>query len=133
MKSLKNVQMIKVVAGILRKGDRYLLAKRATHKEHAGKWEFPGGKIEPGEDPERALERELMEEFSIRTKTGNHVITTRYTYDSFKIELMAFETSCLDDSFQLRDHEEIAWVRMKDMNKYDLTGADLAICSGLRS
>ena len=125
--------MIKVVAAILKKGDRYLLAKRASHKEHAGKWEFPGGKIEPGEDPKRALERELMEEFSIRTKTGSHVITTRYTYDSFNIELMAFETSYLDSTFQLRDHDKIAWVRMKDMSNYDLTGADLAICRVLRT
>lgn len=123
--------MIKVVAAILKRNDTYFLARRASNKVHHGKWEFPGGKIEQGENPESALERELLEEFGILTKTGDHVLTTRFNYDSFQIELLAYETVFIAGSFNLKDHDKIVWVSLQDMRHYDLTGADIAIRKSL--
>ena len=119
--------MITVVAAIIKKNDTYLIARRAKHKDHAGKWEFPGGKIDLGETPENALERELFEEFRILTKTGKHVTTNQYDYGTFQIELMAYEVAYIGGSFQLTDHDQIAWVTLEEIGLYDLSEADVAI------
>lgn len=123
--------MIQVVAAIIKKNNTYFIARRASHKVHAGKWEFPGGKIEQGESPEEALERELFEEFGVRTKTGKHVLTTQFDYGTFEIELMTYESSYIEGSFQLKDHDKMAWVQLKDVKHYDLSKADVAICKTL--
>ena len=123
--------MITVVAAILKKNNTYFIARRASHKVHAGKWEFPGGKIDKGETPEKALERELFEEFGIRTKTGKHVLTNQFDYGTFQIELMAYETVYIEGSFQLKDHDQIAWISREDMEQYDLSAADVAIWKAL--
>lgn len=123
--------MIKVVAAIIKRNDSYLIARRAQHKDHPGKWEFPGGKIDHGETPEKALERELFEEFNISTKTGVHLVSVQHNYRSFQIELMAYEVTILGGTFQLTDHDKIAWVRWPDMENYQLSGADIKICKEL--
>lgn len=123
--------MITVVAAIIKKSDTYLLARRSAHKVHGGKWEFPGGKIDQGEIPEQALERELYEEFGIQTKTGKHLVTTQFDYKTFQIELMAYESTHLKGDFQLRDHDQIVWLRLDKIGDYDLSGADHAIWQAL--
>ena len=123
--------MIKVVAAIIKRDNLYLIARRAQHKDHPGKWEFPGGKIDHGETPEEALERELLEEFNISTKTGTHLVSIQHNYTSLQIELMAYEVSILGGTFQLTDHDKIAWVRWSDMEHYELSGADFMICKQL--
>lgn len=97
--------MIDVVAGIIRKGSHVLIARRAAHKSMPGKWEFPGGKVEEGETPECALERELLEEFGIQTKTGEHFHTSAYSYPSFDIRLIGFYSEYLGGEIRLTDHE----------------------------
>jgi len=119
--------MIKVVAAIIKRKDLYLIARRAKHKDHAGKWEFPGGKIDSNESPEKALERELFEEFGVLTKTGHHLATNRHDYGSFQIELMAYQVDHLEGDFRLTDHDELAWVHLKDLAKYELSEADIGI------
>ncbi len=123
--------MITVVAAIIKKKDTYFLARRAAHKEHAGKWEFPGGKINEGETPEKALERELYEEFGVVTSTGKHVATSQFDYGAFQIELMAYEVTYIEGVFQLTDHDQIAWVRLEEIKRYDLSEADVSICKAL--
>lgn len=116
--------MFQVVAAILKKKNKFLLAKRAQHKTHAGKWEFPGGKIDLYESPEEALERELFEEFKVKTKSGEHLATVEHDYEEFKIELMAYSSSFIEGDFSLSDHEEIAWVAWEELSNYDLADAD---------
>mgnify|MGYP001828331910 FL=1 len=123
--------MIRVVAAIIKKSNTYLLARRSAHKVHGGKWEFPGGKIDKGEIPEQALERELYEEFGVRTKTGRHLVTTHFDYKTFQIELMAYESIYLEGDFQLRDHDQIAWPQLHEIGNYDLSGADRVIWKAL--
>jgi len=119
--------MIPVVAAIMKRNNTYLIARRAPHKDHAGKWEFPGGKIDQGETPEKALERELFEEFAVLTKTGKHITTNQFDYGTFQIELMAYEVAYIGGYFQLTDHDQIAWVRLEEIQLYDLSEADVAI------
>ena len=127
-----SIIMIKVVAAVIKKGDRYFIARRAQHKDHAGNWEFPGGKIEASESPEKALERELFEEFRIRTQTGEYLISSRHDYGEFQIELMAYASKYIQGEFQLTDHDKIAWVTLDEMDQYKLNKADLPIIEFLR-
>jgi mutator protein MutT len=123
--------VIQVVAAIIKKNGKYLIAKRAKHKMHPGKWEFPGGKIEANETPEEALERELFEEFGIISKTGGHVITSIHDYGSIKIKLLAYESIHIKGDFHLSDHDEIAWVKAIEMTEYSFAEADLPVVDQL--
>ena len=123
--------MIKVVAAIIKRDNLYLIARRAQHKDHPGKWEFPGGKIDKGETPEKALERELFEEFGVFAKTGLHIATVKHDYKTFKIELTAFEVSISEEPLKLTDHDQIAWVTREELGNYELSGADIGICKAI--
>lgn len=124
--------MIEVVAGILVKGNKILLAKRASHKSMPGKWEFPGGKIEKNEEPKKALERELFEEFGIVTKAKTHFKTTEHNYDTFNIKLISYIVELISGEFSLSDHDEIHWVEITKLSNYDVTDADKPIIELLK-
>ncbi len=124
--------MIQVVAAIIKKENKYLLARRAMHKVHGGKWEFPGGKIDLYETPEQAVERELYEEFKVKTETGEHLVTVLHDYPDFKIELMAYESVFVEGDFELNDHDQIAWLSWKEIGEQDLTEADRKLVEKLQ-
>ena len=123
--------MIDVVAGIIRQGNKVLIARRASHKLLGGKWEFPGGKIEKNEKPELALERELFEEFNITTKTGSLFHSTEYANAGLEIKLIAYFSYYINGSFQLTDHDQITWVPIEQLPTYDFAEADKPIVSKL--
>ena len=123
--------MIEVVAGILRQGEKVLIARRAAHKSLPGKWEFPGGKREPNESPEKALERELFEEFGVITQTGKYIVTHLHDYGSFQIKLLAYTVEWITGEFIRKDHDEIAWVGLDELQNYDLAEADIPIIKHL--
>lgn len=125
--------MIRVVAAILKRNNTYFIARRAPHKMHPGKWEFPGGKIDFGESPELALERELFEEFGVVTKTGKHVLTIKHDYGNFQIKLMAYKSEYIKGAFHLNDHDQIAWVNLNSLEDYDFSEADLTIVANLQA
>lgn len=116
---------IHVVAGIIRHDGKILLARRAPHKPMPGKWEFPGGKVEEGESPQAALEREIYEEFGVRIEVDDFFSQNLHDYGDFKIELDAYFADWIDGDFSLTDHDAIAWVRREDLQNFDLTEADI--------
>jgi len=83
-------KIVKVTAAILEKDGRIIIALRKSSDHLSGKWEFPGGKIEPGETPEECLSRELKEEFDIDVTIGEHLGSNIHHYDHISIELMAY-------------------------------------------
>lgn len=125
--------MIDVVAGIMIKDGKILIARRADHKDHTGKWEFPGGKVHENEDPFSALERELKEELGIETKTTKHFINVTHDYGQFKIRLMALFTEYISGDFQLKDHDRIEFVERKQLMDFELTAADMTVANKLIS
>jgi len=115
---------LKVVAAFLEKDGRILIAKRKGGDRFGGRWEFPGGKLEPGETAEACLERELMEEFGVVTRVGRRLGTTRSVSAVLSINLGAYEVFHLDGEFELREHDDLCWVPPDELARYDLTEPD---------
>jgi 8-oxo-dGTP diphosphatase len=116
-----------VTAAILEKDGKILLARRRKGDRQERKWEFPGGKIEPGETPEACLARELREEFGIEAEVLDYVGASVYEYGHGAIDLRAYRARHVSGEFSINSHEEIAWVKREDLLSYDLSPADIPI------
>lgn len=121
------MKIIDVTAGIIEKDGRFLIAKRKKGKHLEGKWEFPGGKVEPEEKPEECLCRELREEFCIKTKVGDFLTESIFKYKERKIRLLGYYVKYISGKFQLNDHDEIQWITVDDFYKYDFAEADMPL------
>jgi mutator protein MutT len=118
--------VILVAAAVIEKSGTFLLAKRPAHKPQGGLWEFPGGKIEPGEDPASALARELTEELNAKDITVGALIgVSDFDYEDRIVRLLAYQTQCDTETLQCNEHEATAWVHPKDMYTFRLAPADL--------
>ena len=105
--------MIPVCAGVILRSGAVLLARRGPGRKHAGKWEFPGGRIEEGESPQAALVRELREELGIEATIGAEAARTRHAYDFGEIELIALFVTSFQGELKLVDHDEVKWVEAR--------------------
>ena len=124
--------MITVVAALIKKEGKVLIARRATGDEHVyGKWEFPGGKVENNETEESAIEREIKEEFEMDIKALKFITNNVCVYPSKTIDLRLYECKYLSGNFKLHDHLEYAWVEIKDLFNYDLAKADIPLAKYL--
>ena len=103
-----NVKVIAVTAAVIVRQGRILLARRADHGHLDGKWEFPGGKIEPGETPEECLARELAEEFGITAVIGRAITQVMHSYDTGTIHLLVYRVTRVTGRFVPTDHDRIA-------------------------
>ncbi|HRX56880.1 MAG TPA: (deoxy)nucleoside triphosphate pyrophosphohydrolase [Verrucomicrobiales bacterium] len=104
-------QRLHVVCAILRDREgRILAAQRPTGKALAGKWEFPGGKVEPGELPEAALQRELREELGIETDIGRALSVVSHLSQEVEILLCPYEVSHRSGVIESREHAELRWL-----------------------
>jgi 8-oxo-dGTP diphosphatase len=101
---------VRVVAAVLRRDGQVLVCRRAADRSAGGRWEFPGGKIEPGESAQQALQREIAEELGVMITVGAHLDTTTTIVDGTPIELLCF----LVDEFHPEpaastDHDQLHW------------------------
>ncbi|MBO8127428.1 MAG: (deoxy)nucleoside triphosphate pyrophosphohydrolase [Firmicutes bacterium] len=117
-----------VTAAIIEKNGKILIAQRATGGSEVGGWEFPGGKIEPGETPEECLARELWEEFGIKVQVGEFFTDTIYNYGGGSIHLLAYWVHWNGkEELELRVHETVQWVEPGELLRYRLLPADVPI------
>ena len=116
---------VRVTAGVIYQGDRFLIARRAGDDPLSGKWEFPGGKIEPGESPEECLQRELIEELGMTVRVKKLLASTRYEESSRRIEILFYEGEYVAGDVVLRIHDRVAWVKGRDVARYEFAPADL--------
>lgn len=130
MKHKNNI--ISVTAAILIEEEKVLIAQRKSTDHLAGKWEFPGGKIEPGETPEMCLHRELKEEFGIDTLIGQFLAESVYHYDQISIRLLAYQAMVQQGVLVPIDHDDIAWVTIHQMDQYDFAPADIPFVEMLK-
>lgn len=117
--------MIRVTAAVIERDSTILIAKRRQDHPLGGLWEFPGGKIEDGEDPRACLARELQEEFGIEAAITDHLMTHVHNYPQATIELQSYRALHISGTFELRDHDEIRWVSPLEMLEYEFAPADI--------
>jgi 8-oxo-dGTP diphosphatase len=122
---------VKVTAGIIEQEGLVLIARRKPGKHMGGKWEFPGGKIEPGETPEQSLERELEEELALRVEVGPFLCRTFYEGDGISLELLVYRINGVTGVPELRDHQEIRWVKPEELSSFDLADSDRSVVEQL--
>ncbi|MCK4764829.1 MAG: 8-oxo-dGTP diphosphatase MutT [Candidatus Aminicenantes bacterium] len=122
---------IQVTAAVIIQNRKILIAQRKKDRHMGLKWEFPGGKIRPGETPEACLVRELQEEFSIETQIRQFFLRSVHHYHDKSIELISFLVEYKAGKFELHDHEEIKWISRDELKNYDFAAADLPIVEKL--
>jgi 8-oxo-dGTP diphosphatase len=124
--------MKRVVAGLLVKGGKLLVCQRTRHQTMPLKWEFPGGKIEEGEQPRDALRRELEEELGILASIGDEVKRIQHEYpNGGVVELRFFIVREYQREIENRIFRDIQWAEPKDLSTYDFLEADLALVNEL--
>ena len=128
-----NVILVSAVALVDPDG-RVLLAQRPEGKAMAGLWEFPGGKIEPGETPEHALIRELQEELGIDTWASclSPLTFASHSYDDFHLLMPLFVCRKWSGIPMPKEGQTLKWVRPKDMRDYPMPAADVPLIPILR-
>ena len=121
-------------AALIDKDGRVLLAQRPEGKSMAGLWEFPGGKIEPGETPEAALIRELHEELGVDTWQSCLAPLTfaSHAYDDFHLLMPLFACRKWQGIPQAREGQSLVWVHAKNLRNYQMPPADIPLVSILR-
>lgn len=107
---IKKVHWIPVVAGFLKKGPLVLVGQRPETHSLAGQWEFPGGKIEPGETPEEALARELSEELGIDATIGEFKLSCTHSYGDVNILILFFEVLYWKGEPKTIHHLALDWI-----------------------
>ncbi len=129
---LTDPPVIPVAAGCLvNDRDEVLIAQRPVGKIAAGKWEFPGGKIERGETPRHALDRELREELGINVRKARPLIRVRHEYSDRIVILDTWLVTGFDGALHPHDNQALAWAAREDLMRWDLLAADRPIVNAL--
>lgn len=124
--------MKRVVAALIVKQGKLLVCQRTRHQTMPLKWEFPGGKIEEGEQPRSALRRELEEELGILATIGDEVRRIQHEYpNGGKVELRFFIVREYQREIENRIFRDIQWAEPKDLPAYDFLEADLTLVKEL--
>jgi len=117
---------VTVVAGLIERNGRILIAQRQAGQKHGLKWEFPGGKVEESETPREALQRELEEELAIRAVIGEEITRYEYQYPGrAPIHLIFFSVSEFAGEPENRVFEEIRWEEPVRFSEYDFLDGDV--------
>lgn len=115
---------IPVVAGILVRGDDILICQRHHTDRYGLQWEFPGGKLQPGESPEQGLRRELKEELNIDASVGPEVFRLRHRYPDRYVEVIFFRVDSFRGQLKNWVFESITWAARSTLARYAFLAAD---------
>ena len=124
--------MIDVVAAVIKKDNKYLIAQRNRNKHFAFHWEFPGGKVDNGETFEIALQREIKEELSIDIKILKKVSSQKHKDDKINVNVHYFLCEHSDGKINLFEHEDLKWVTKKELFSYKMAPGDSKIIKYLK-
>ena len=122
--------VVEVAAAVVERDGRYLITRRLEGTHLAGLWEFPGGKILPGEKPEDALRRELQEELGIEAEVGELIETVDWTYPEKSVRLLFFRCALRGEPCP-QERQEMLWVEAAQLQEYQFPAADLRLIERL--
>ena len=123
--------MLKVGATLIKKDEKILIAQRLKGK-YEDMWEFPGGKVEPGETEEQAIEREIMEEFNIEVRAKEFIKNSIYETPSKIIDLRLYGCDYISGKIEISEHKQYKWIDKKDIFNYDLAPADIELAEHVK-
>jgi len=122
--------MVEVVAAVILRDGKILIGQRKLNGRHPLKWEFPGGKVEPGEEPRAALTRELREELNVDAVIGEELDSYEVSYgDGFQLMLRFFRVTQFRGEPRNLDFEQIAWEKPERLPEYDFLEGDVTFVS----
>lgn len=117
------MKTIKVVAAVIKDGDKILATQRG-YGEFKDGWEFPGGKVEPGETPEAALVREIKEELDTEIEVARKIDCVEYDYPTFHLSMDCFWAEVISGNLILKEHEAAKWLTKDKLDTVDWLPAD---------
>ena len=127
------MKTIEVVAAIICRERKVLCVQRAEHeKEYVSlKWEFPGGKVEAGEQFEEALVREIREELSVDIEISKFFMTVEHTYPNFHLVMHVYRCDLTEGEVILNEHVDMKWLKVDELDQLDWAEADIPIVKRL--
>lgn len=126
------MKKIEVVAAIPHRDGAYFATQRG-YGEFEGMWEFPGGKIEPGETVESALKREIQEELGIDITVDKFLCTTDYDYPSFHLTMHCYLCRIISGEIELREHKSARWLTVEALDSVEWLPADKEVVEKLKT
>ena len=120
-----------VTAAVIERNGAILIAQRPPDKHMGLKWEFPGGKLEWGEDPRAGLAREIREELAIEVEVGDVIEVVAHVYEEMQVVLLAYACTYRSGDVQLLDVHDVRWVSRDELRDYDMAPADWPIVDKL--
>ncbi len=131
------MKTIRVVAAVIKtvneKGQPIIFATQRGYGDFKGGWEFPGGKIEPGETPKEALKREIMEELDTEIAVGELIDTIEYDYPEFHLSMDCFWCKILKGYLVLKEHEAAKWLTKEELADVEWLPADITLIEKIAS
>ena len=133
---MKYMKTIKVVAAIIcddMKEKNKIFATARGYGDLKGGWEFPGGKVEPGETSQQALIREIIEELDTEIKVGELIDTVEYDYPTFHLSMDCFWCQIVRGNLVLKEHEAARWLTKDELNNVEWLPADITLIEKIRN
>lgn len=124
------MKTINVVAAVIKR-DNLIFATQRGYGDFKGGWEFPGGKIEPGESPQEALVREIKEELDTEIRVNELVDIVEYDYPNFHLTMHCFFCDIISGELTLKEHEASKWLSKEELNSVEWLPADLGLIEKL--
>ena len=125
-------EIIKVTGAIINKGSSYLIGRRGPNEKSPGLWEFPGGKIEEGEDPKDCIKRELQEELNIDAEVGDLYTNYIYEYPEVSYDLYFYKITIFSGALVKSVHDKIEWVKLDKFSNFNFLPGDRPVMKKLR-
>ena len=130
------MKTIRVVAAVIKaeneKEQPVIFATQRGYGELKGGWEFPGGKIEEGETPQKALKREIMEELDTEIAIGKLIDTIEYDYPTFHLSMDCFWCEIVSGELKLKEHENAKWLTKEHLDEVEWLPADVILIDKIR-
>ncbi len=127
-----DMPLIEVSCAVIMEGDRVLVTQRSEFMPHPLKWEFPGGKLKPGEAPEGCIVREIREELGVEISVIQLLPSVKHYYNDSAIKLIPFVCSIKKGKIALREHRTYRWVQRADLDEIDWLDADVEVLALLK-